>query len=246
MESKNLEKSIKVHLENHHTKLLKIESNIEKLVKIRMNLYCIDQTRFDAFLKSQHDLGYTNDDIIIENAYEDSTTFKVLNIHSRISINIKYHFISLEKQSKDTVLQFKKSVEVIISYYKLINKRLLEFKNASEFINNESKENTLLIQNDFKLLLADDSTKDYLRYILATKLLKESLKTLELTLKQPKDCIRVCSHCNRKIVEGYVINGGENYYCNDECLKATYTEVEISDLEIGTDDSDSYWTTWYD
>ena len=49
-------------------------------------------------------------------------------------------------------------------YYKLINKNLLEFKNASEFINNESKENTLLIQNDFKLLLADDNTKDYLKY----------------------------------------------------------------------------------
>ncbi len=41
---------------------------------------------------------------------------------------------------------------------------------------------------------------------------------------------------------GYVINGGEEYYCSDECLHTKYTEEEWNDMY--SDDGDSYWTEW--
>ena len=56
---------------------------------------------------------------------------------------------------------------------------------------------------------------------------------------------RQCSCCEDGMNKGYVINGVE-YYCSDECLQETYSADEIEEMEIGADDSDSYWTEWND
>lgn len=46
------------------------------------------------------------------------------------------------------------------------------------------------------------------------------------------------------MIEGYCINGGEEYFCNDECLEATHTKEEITNMaSLGADNSDSYWAT---
>jgi hypothetical protein len=42
--------------------------------------------------------------------------------------------------------------------------------------------------------------------------------------------------------EGYVIEGGEEYYCSDECLHTRYSPEEWS--EMYSDEGDSYWTEW--
>jgi len=51
---------------------------------------------------------------------------------------------------------------------------------------------------------------------------------------------RLCETCKVFLVEGFVINGGESYYCNDHepsWFKAVY----------GADpDGDTYWTQWDD
>ena len=62
---------------------------------------------------------------------------------------------------------------------------------------------------------------------------------------EKEEGFRICSHCGEEMIEGYCINGGEEYFCNDECLKATHTEEEIEKLDINKN-AISIWTTWYD
>lgn len=53
---------------------------------------------------------------------------------------------------------------------------------------------------------------------------------------------RQCSCCEDGMNKGYVINGGEEYYCTDECLHTKHTADEIE--EMSEEDSESYWTEW--
>jgi len=61
---------------------------------------------------------------------------------------------------------------------------------------------------------------------------------------------RQCSHCGEGLDAGYVINGGEEYYCSRDCLETTYSLSEIDDIFRQEDengdpiDNDSYWTEW--
>lgn len=55
---------------------------------------------------------------------------------------------------------------------------------------------------------------------------------------------RHCSCCSKPFNEGYCIGGGSSYYCSERCLNKSFTKSEIEDLNIGADDSDSYWTDW--
>lgn len=50
---------------------------------------------------------------------------------------------------------------------------------------------------------------------------------------------RICSNCKQKMVQGYVIGDGEEYYCSDECLSGYYSEEEYDELcQKGL----AYWT----
>ena len=50
--------------------------------------------------------------------------------------------------------------------------------------------------------------------------------------------IRRCETCNVFLTEGYVIGGGEEYFCNDH--EPVYFK------ELYTDGGDTYWTQWDD
>jgi hypothetical protein len=52
---------------------------------------------------------------------------------------------------------------------------------------------------------------------------------------------RKCDSCNFGMNEGYVINGGEQYYCSKECLYTVYSPAEWDQLY---ETNDSYWTEW--
>ena len=63
-----------------------------------------------------------------------------------------------------------------------------------------------------------------------------------------KDCevkgeeMRKCSICGKSMVDGYCIEDGLEYYCDDECLHKKYTQKEYIELyEEGL----AYWTEWY-
>lgn len=56
---------------------------------------------------------------------------------------------------------------------------------------------------------------------------------------------RICSECGKHMAEGYVIEGGIEYYCSDECLHRHYTDEEY--LEMYDDgNGDTFWTQWDD
>lgn len=56
---------------------------------------------------------------------------------------------------------------------------------------------------------------------------------------------RICDACNKQMQEGYVINGGEEYYCSEPCLNTKYTTEYFEEMYNGGD-GDCYWTEWYD
>ena len=58
---------------------------------------------------------------------------------------------------------------------------------------------------------------------------------------------RVCSECGDVMIDGYVINDGDEYYCCDECLHKHYTEEEYLNLYYDGDfDGEStYYTQWF-
>lgn len=60
---------------------------------------------------------------------------------------------------------------------------------------------------------------------------------------------RQCSECNCGMNEGFVSNGGEQYYCSETCLKQNYTGEEIEHLysDENTRRLDYlYYTAWED
>lgn len=51
-----------------------------------------------------------------------------------------------------------------------------------------------------------------------------------------------CDECGCGMNEGYCINGGEQYYCSDECLHEHISPEEWE--ELYEDGGDSYYTEW--
>ena len=54
---------------------------------------------------------------------------------------------------------------------------------------------------------------------------------------------RYCDKCKKGMNEGYVIGGGTEYYCSDECLHKDITPEEWDEL-YDDGEGDSYWTDW--
>lgn len=52
--------------------------------------------------------------------------------------------------------------------------------------------------------------------------------------------VRFCSECSRFMNSGYILNGGCEYFCSDDCLHKNYTAEEWEEIY----GDDSYWTEW--
>lgn len=72
---------------------------------------------------------------------------------------------------------------------------------------------------------------------------EEAFNLFLALLKEFDDSFRVCSECGQIMFDGFVINGGDEYYCSEQCLHKHYTEEEY--LEMYSDDGDTYYTQWY-
>jgi hypothetical protein len=58
---------------------------------------------------------------------------------------------------------------------------------------------------------------------------------------------RMCDKCNEGMNEGYLVNGGDEYYCSAECLHQVYTPKEWQDMYDESEENggnDNYWTQW--
>jgi hypothetical protein len=56
---------------------------------------------------------------------------------------------------------------------------------------------------------------------------------------------RQCTECGKGMNEGYVIEGGDEYYCSDPCLHKHVTPEEFLEL-YGEGDTQTYYTDWSD
>jgi hypothetical protein len=56
---------------------------------------------------------------------------------------------------------------------------------------------------------------------------------------------RKCDCCGNGMNEGYVIDGGLEYYCSDTCLHKRYTKEDWQ-MMYGDGEGDSYYTEWED
>ena len=71
------------------------------------------------------------------------------------------------------------------------------------------------------------------------------LLSLQKEPKQKQKFARKCSNCGKVFNEGYVVCGGEEYYCSDSCLYNNYGREEwLKMTKEGSDDS--YYTEWED
>ncbi len=53
---------------------------------------------------------------------------------------------------------------------------------------------------------------------------------------------RICSKCGKVMYDGYVIENGMEYYCDDICLYSELTKEEYFELYEG---GSSYWTEFW-
>ena len=56
---------------------------------------------------------------------------------------------------------------------------------------------------------------------------------------------RTCDECGAHMVQGFVIDGGCEYYCSEDCLHKNYTPEEWEEM-YGDGNTDNYWTEWED
>jgi hypothetical protein len=73
----------------------------------------------------------------------------------------------------------------------------------------------------------------------------EQCNIVDETIKGDKYA-RKCSHCDKGMNEGYVVGGGDEYYCTDECLHKVYTPKEWNEEMCIYENDDNYWTSWWD
>jgi len=60
---------------------------------------------------------------------------------------------------------------------------------------------------------------------------------------------RICDKCGNGMNDGYVVYGGEEYYCSPECLHQVYKPKEWQDMYDSSEENggnDNYWTQWED
>lgn len=102
---------------------------------------------------------------------------------------------------------------------------------------------------------------EYFYYICTIRRVEKDLKKYEEY--DSRECgYRICSECGCIMEEGYVVVGGESYFCNDECLHKNISEEDwkgltayLIDEEERTEeeenlfeehgDTDCYYTCWY-
>jgi hypothetical protein len=54
---------------------------------------------------------------------------------------------------------------------------------------------------------------------------------------------RICDKCGNGMNEGYVVEGGQEYYCTPKCLHEVYTPMEWQN-RFSDECTENYWTEW--
>ena len=98
---------------------------------------------------------------------------------------------------------------------------------------------TIINQRDFLIDNYNDTTK-----MLDDEEEKENhLSLIERFCELGGGEYRICSECGNVMIDGFVVDGGCEYYCSDDCLHKHYTDEEWE--EECEENEDSYYTEWY-
>lgn len=105
-----------------------------------------------------------------------------------------------------------------------------------------------LRSDDPRLVLLADETEGIVNLIdgiqdVAVDTLKLPPSEVFPNLETPVYWARKCDECGKGMNSGYVVNGGEYYYCQDECLHKHISEKEFAERY---EDSETYYTEWDD
>lgn len=108
--------------------------------------------------------------------------------------------------------------------------KLLEDKVTTKISIQEYKDIIKKLNNIIKGICMDE------RYSFASEI-QEELEAYDLE-------VRVCSICSSLMIAGYVIDGGSEYYCSNECLNVDMTLEEFEQL-YNDGSTETYWTEWH-
>ena len=92
-------------------------------------------------------------------------------------------------------------------------------------------------QEDF---ISHDETGIFRKDVDALNLACTIIKEFDIS---ESNYIRECTECGHLMTEGFVIEGGLEYYCNEDCLHKNITEEEYLNL-YDDGNGDTYWTEW--
>ena len=74
------------------------------------------------------------------------------------------------------------------------------------------------------------------------KISTDKIDTIIEDLEENDMEVRICSECGNLMIDGYVFDGGMQYYCDDNCLHKVFTDKEWG--EECEYNENSYWTEW--
>ena len=74
----------------------------------------------------------------------------------------------------------------------------------------------------------------------------KSDKELWDELEDKLDCFRVCDACGEPMLDGFLIGGGEAYFCSEECRRTQMSDEEYMRQYEDEYGYDTFWTTWWD
>lgn len=63
---------------------------------------------------------------------------------------------------------------------------------------------------------------------------------------EKKSAPRVCSTCEKGMIDGYLCEGDGTYYCSDKCLYVDGYTPEQFEKDYADGDGFIFWTEWYD
>jgi hypothetical protein len=142
---------------------------------------------------------------------------------------------------KEFTLEKTYEMSVCIEIIKENDKYIAKVKRDFDGLWNESDEYECWIEDDGELMTEMVSTEEEWNAIVETfcSYIKEN------GIKYA----RICDKCGNGMNEGYIVGGGDEYYCSAECLHQIYTPKQWQEMYDESEEyggNDNYWTQWED
>ncbi len=106
-------------------------------------------------------------------------------------------------------------------------------------------------RGDLYLKVEDDCGGEVSIWESNNELSEKTLEAIrELVVERMEE--RRCGECGKPVFEGFIVGGGEEYYCSEECLHRHYSPEEWKEMSRGPEgngeegNDSCFWTEWWD